>query len=278
MLRDCLRSLPAATEGLTIETYVVDNNSPDDSVAMVQADFPDVCLIANKDNAGFTKANNQAIRLCTGRFVLLLNPDTEAESGSLTLLARYLETHPEVGAVGPKLLNTDGSLQPNGRRFPTPWLEFLGHTGLRRFLRKTSSPNWECDRDDFDVEWETDLITGACLMTRREVIEQIGMLDEDFFMFYEETEWCWRAKKAGWKILYVPQSRVTHHWMGSVRQQSRAMTIRLLRSMLVYYRKTGGFGAQLGARGVFAAGMFKNEVLHLGVAVKRRLRAARLLR
>ncbi len=277
MLRDCLNSLPAATEGLTTETYVVDNNSPDDSVAMVQSEFPDIHLIANKENAGFTRANNQALRQCTGHFVLILNPDTEAEPGSLTTLVRYLETHPDVGAVGPKLLNTDGSLQANGRWFPNPWREFVGHSGLRRWSRKSANPYWEYERDNFDKEWETDTVTGACLMTRHEVMDQVGMLDEDFFMFYEEIEWCWRIRKAGWKIMYVPQSRVTHHWMGSVRQQSRAMTARLFKSMLIYYKKTAGLGAQIAVRGVILMGLIKNELLWLGVGIKRRLRAARLI-
>jgi len=278
MLRDCLNSLPAATEGLTVETYVVDNNSPDDSVAMVQSEFTDVHLIANQENAGFTRANNQALRLCAGRFVLILNPDTEAEPGALTTLVRYLETHPDVGAVGPKLLNTDGSLQANGRWFPNPWREFVGHSGLRRLNPKSASPYWEYEREDFDKEWETDTVTGACLMTRHEIMDKVGMLDEDFFMFYEEIEWCWRIRKAGWKIMYVPQARVTHHWMGSVRQQNRAMTARLFKSMLIYYKKTAGLGAQVAVRGVILMGLIKNELLWLGVAIKRRLRAARLIR
>jgi GT2 family glycosyltransferase len=115
MLRDCLRSLAAATVGMIVETFVVDNNSPDDSAGMVAAEFPAVHLIANKENAGFTRANNQALRRSVGRNVVILNPDTEPEPGALTLLSRYLDAHPDVGAVGPMLLNTDGSLQHNGR-------------------------------------------------------------------------------------------------------------------------------------------------------------------
>lgn len=276
MLRDCLRALPASVEGLTVETFVVDNASPDDSARMVAEEFPEVRLFANQENAGFTRANNQALKLSTGRYVLLLNPDTEPEPESLTLLVRYMDAHPDVGAVGPMLLNTDGSLQKNGRTFPTPWREFLGHTGLRNLM--PNRPNWEYGRDDFDVAWETDTVTGACLLTRHTIMDQVGMLDEEFFMFYEEVEWCWRIKKAGWKILYLPESRVKHHWMGSVRQQSRVMTIRLFKSMLVYYRKTAGPGTQLAARGVYIAGFIRNELLYLGVAIKRKLRAAKLIR
>jgi GT2 family glycosyltransferase len=109
-------------------------------------------------------------------------------------------------------------------------------------------------------------------------MDSVGMLDEEFFMFYEEVEWCWRIKHAGLRIVYVPRSRVVHHWMGSVRQQSRLMTIRLFESMLVYYRKTAGPARRLAARGVYAAGFIKNELLYLGVAVKRVMRRARLIR
>src|SRR5437660_1777456 len=114
MLRDCLNSLPLATTGLSYETWVVDNNSPDKSAEMVAAEFPDVHLIANLNNLGFPAANNQALRQCHSRHAVILNPDTECRPGALAALVRYLDNHPEVGAVGPKLLNTDGSLQPNG--------------------------------------------------------------------------------------------------------------------------------------------------------------------
>src|SRR5688572_5439191 len=114
MLRACLNALPDATRGLTVETFVVDNASPDGSADMVAEAFPSVRVIANPDNAGFTRANNQALRISTGRHVVILNPDTECEPDSLTALVGYLDTHPAVGAVGPKLLNSDGSLQHNG--------------------------------------------------------------------------------------------------------------------------------------------------------------------
>jgi GT2 family glycosyltransferase len=278
MLRACLRALPAATDGLSIETFVVDNNSPDGSADMVAAEFPGVRLIANKDNPGFARANNQALRLSAGRHVLLLNPDTEAEPGSLTTLVRYLDDHPDAGAVGPKLLNTDGSLQHSGRLFPTAWSEFVFHSGLANLNRAKFERELIYGRDNFDVEWEVDSVTGACILARRAVMEQVGMLDEDFFMFYEEIEWCWRIRQAGWKIVYAPQARVVHHWMGSVRQQSRAMTARLFKSQFLYFRKTGSWLDRPIIFGVMLMGLAKNELLYLGVAVKRRLRAAKLLR
>ena len=277
MLRDCLNALPAATEGLRTETFVVDNGSPDGSAAMVAAEFPHVRLTAGTENYGFTKGNNIALKQVVGRNVLLLNPDTEAAPGSLTLMSRYLDTHPDVGTVGPKLLNTDGSLQPSGTPFPTPWRDLLGHTGLWRLKPGLSAQQWHYGREAFEEEWETDSVTGACLMTRKAVLDQIGLLEEAFFMFYEEVELCWRIRRAGFTVVYLPQVRVVHHWMGSVRQQSKAMTRRLFQSMAIYYRKT------MGPKGVVVYpivwyGLLKNELLHLGVAVKRRLRSAGLIR
>lgn len=282
MLRACLLSLPASLtssqDGLTSEVWVVDNNSPDDSAGMVAREFPAVKLIANRDNAGFTRANNQALRQCTGRNIMILNPDTEPEPGALAVLARYLDEHPDVGAVGPKLLNSDGSLQHNGRPFPTPWREFLGHSGLRRFNPAHYDRKYEYGRDDFDVEWDVDQVSGACMMVPHRIMDQVGMLEEAFYMFYEEVEWCWRIRKAGYRVMYLPQSRVVHHWMGSVRQQNRVMTRRLFQSGLIYHRKTGGL--LRGAAMLFVAliGLARNEFLYMGVAVKKVLRHLHVIR
>ena len=278
MLRKCLLAIEGATEGIAADVWVVDNNSPDASAAMVAEEFPRVRLIANPDNPGFARANNQALKHNRARHVVILNPDTEPEPGSLTCMARYLDAHSDVGAVGPKLLNTDGSLQHNGRPFPTPAREFWRHSGLHRLNKGANSCRYEFGRDDFDVEWETDQVMGACLMVPRRVMEQVGMLDEDFFMFYEETEWCWRIRRAGYKVAYLPEARVTHHWMGSVRQQYLTMTAQLCRSALVYYRKTARPGAQMAMRGIVGMALAKIRMQQLGVAVKRQLRARKLIR
>lgn len=275
MLRACLNSLPDAAKGLNSETFVVDNASPDDSVGMVAAEFPTVRLIANRDNAGFTRANNQALRQASGRHVVILNPDTECEADSLTLLVRYLDDHSNVGAVGPKLLNSDGSLQHNGRLFPSPWRDFLAATGLWKLHSGAFERDIEFGRDDFDREAEVDFVMGACLMVRRDVMEQAGMLSEDFYMFYEEVEWCWRIKRAGFKVMYVPQSRIVHHHMGSVRQRVWAMSNRILKSAITYYAKTGTPLQRVAILPVVAIGYAKNAFIQLGVRVKRLLRKFR---
>ncbi len=278
MLKDCLCAIPASTSGLATEVWVVDNASPDDSVEMVRRDFPHVHCIANTDNAGFTRANNQALSQSQGRHVLILNPDTDPEPKSLTRLVEFLDTHPETGAVGPKLLNTDGSLQHNGRRFPTPWREFLGHSGLRSLNRVHFDRDLEYGREDFDKLWEVDQVSGACMMVRKEVMDRVGMLSEDFYMYYEEVEWCWRIRKAGFNVYYVPDSRVVHHWMGSVKQVSKAMTTRMFQSALTYYQKTGTSFDVLAIRGVILMALTKYKVIYLGVAVKRMLRKLKVIR
>jgi N-acetylglucosaminyl-diphospho-decaprenol L-rhamnosyltransferase len=278
LLRKCLLAIPEAVKGLSVEVWVVDNNSPDKSAQMVAEEFPEVRLIANRDNPGFARANNQAIGQCITRHIVLLNPDTEAEPGSLACMVAYLDTHSDVGAIGPKLLNTDGSLQRNGRPLPNAWREFLGHSGLRRLRPGKYDDIYVYGRADFDVVWEGGQVSGACIMLPCRVIEQVGALDEEFFMFFEETEWCWRIHKAGYKVVYLPQARVVHHWMGSVRQQPRVMTARLYKSALIYYRKTGSLGERVAIFGVVGLGLAKNELLHLGVAVKRQLRARKLIK
>lgn len=272
MLRDCLRSIGPALDGLSAQVFVVDNNSSDGSPQMVAEEYPSVDLTVNATNAGFAAANNQALARATARYVLLLNPDTEAEPGSLRTMVEFLDAHPEAGACGPMLLNTDGSLQKSGARFPTLWSEFAGHAGIWRLAPRWHDLKLRWGRDDFTHVAEVDHVSGACLMVRSDVMARVGPLDERFFMFYEEVEWCLRIKRAGWKVYYVPDARVTHHWMGSVRHASKAMTAQLFRSQLLYHTKRGGLLNALGIRVVVAIGLAKNEALYAGVAVKRALR------
>lgn len=278
MLRACLHSLPAATQGLAYTVFVVDNASVDGSAEMVGREFPEVDLTASPVNLGFARGNNLALTRADARYVLLLNPDTEPEPGSLRRLVEFMDAHPEAGACGPKLLNSDGTIQPNGAKFPTLLREFLGVTGLRRLAMSLYERKMGYGREDFDVLCEVDQVSGACLLVRSEVVRQVGPLDERFFMYYEEIEWCRRIKQAGWKVYYVPESRVVHHWMGSARQLSKQMTAQLFKSQLLYYQKTSGPLTVLGIRAVMAMGLAKNNFIHWGVAVKRMLRRAGILR
>jgi GT2 family glycosyltransferase len=277
LLRACLRSIPDAVPPYSASVYVVDNASSDGSCEMVRSEFPEVRLFASERNLGFAGGNNVALEKASARHVLLLNPDTEAHPGSIATLIRFLDDHRDVGAVGPKLLNTDGTLQRNGARFPSVLREFLGVTGLRRIAMRRYELALGYGREDFDQLFEVDQVSGACVMAREEVLKNVGALDDRFFMFYEEIEWQHRIKGAGWKVYYVPDAVVTHHWMGSVKQESKRMTAELFRSQLLYYQKTAGPFAVLAIRGVMLIGLAKNSLLHAGVAIKRLLRRLKLI-
>ncbi|GIV86250.1 MAG: glycosyl transferase [Chloroflexus sp.] len=231
LLLDCLAALPAATAGIETEVWVVDNGSRDGSVAAVAATFPDVFIIANPDNRGFASANNQAIRASSGRYVFLLNSDTIAQPASITRLVHFLDTHPEVGVVGPQLLNADGSLQPSWAMFPNLITELTGKKirWRRRYATNDGSP-----------AYETDWLDGAAMLVRREVVKQVGLLDESYFMYTEEVDWCYRIKRAGWRICYLPTSSIIHFGGQSSKQAATRMKAELYFSKLRFFAKHYG--------------------------------------
>ena len=231
LLLDCLAAIPAATPDIAVETWVVDNGSADGSVAAVQSHYPEVRIIANGDNKGFAAANNQAIRASNSRHVLLLNSDTLPGAGSLSALVRFLDQHPRVGIVGPELLNGDGSVQLSYASFPTLASELTGRN-LRRRQRFATSDGSEAYR----VDW----IGGACFAIRRTAIEQFGLLDERYFMYTEEADWCFRARRAGWEVCYLPGAEVVHLGGQSSRMVSTRMKAELYRSKLRFFGKHYG--------------------------------------
>jgi len=246
LVDELLGSIHANRDGLAIEIFVVDNDSKDgieDVIAKFRArsDIP-VTLVRNDRNLGFAKANNQAIRRCSGRIVALMNPDTRVTHGALRRAVEWMASRPDVGIVGPKLLNPDGSLQESVRRFPrlldqAMILLKLHHVWpsappFKRYLAK-----------DFDYEREQDAeqLMGAALFVRRKVFEGVGLLDERFFIWFEEVDFCKRAKEAGWGVVYLPSVHIVHHGGKSFAQ---AMTLRKQRyftaSMRKYFRKHRG--------------------------------------
>lgn len=243
LLRCCLRSIrdSALTGDLQFEIVVVDNASSDGSPEMIAAEFPDVRLVANAENRGFTAANNQGLALSQGRFLLLLNPDTEVVGDALPTMVRYMEAHPEVGAVGPQLRYPDGSLQSSRRRFPTFATALVESTVIQewwtdnRFLRRY----YMADTPDHVIQ-PVDWIVGACLMVRREVYERVGGLDERFFMYSEELDWCRRIKSAGWTVVYLPDAVVVHHEGKSSEQVVAARHIYFHSSKVRYFSKHHG--------------------------------------
>jgi hypothetical protein len=243
LLRQCLKSVYTVRSMLSTEVIVVDNASSDDSVAMVRAEFPDVRLMVNAANRGYTGGNNDGIAASTGRYVLILNPDTQVIGDALSTLVTYAEAHPDVGVVAPQLLNPDGSVQPSRRRFPTlttalfesTWLQSIAPRGVLRDY-------YMLDRSD-DETLQVDWAVGACLLVRREVIDQVGPLDEGFFMYSEELDWCRRIKQAGWKIVYLPKAQVIHHMGKSSEQVVAQRHIYFQTSKVRYFRKHHGKGA-----------------------------------
>ena len=233
--------LPFDIDSFCIETIVVDNASADDSVEMVRQAFPQVTLIANADNRGFTGGNNQGIAASRGRYVLLLNPDTEVLDDTLARMVAYMDAHPDAGALGPMLLNPDGSVQSSRRRLPTPATAFLESTTLQNWFphHRLLRDYYVLDKPD-DAIAEVDWVQGACLLARREALDQAGLLDDGYFMYSEELDWCRRAKAAGWKVTYYPEARVIHHGGQSSEQVKAFQIIQFNRSKIRYFRKYHG--------------------------------------
>jgi N-acetylglucosaminyl-diphospho-decaprenol L-rhamnosyltransferase len=271
LLATCLAALPASIGEWSAEIWVVDNASSDETVAMIRERFPQVRLIANRENRGWAGGNNQALKESRGRYALLLNADTEPWPGSLATLVRFMEEHPDVGACGPMLLLGDGSVQGNGRRFPTFWKEFLDVTGLRHLALAAYSRRFGWGRDDFTVLAEVDEVTGSCLLARRAAVEQVGLLDERFFMYYDEVDWCRRLKSAGWRVFYVPDAKVVHHVAASARQVGFEAYRRLFESQSRYFRKHAAWPIWLAVWLVGRVGLATHWLRFLAARVKRRV-------
>lgn len=227
----CLRSVFASQTNFEYEVFVVDNASKDDDAEVLKKGFPQATVISAKKNFGFAGGNNIALRQAQGKYILLLNSDTEVQPNTLDNSIKYLDAHLQVGAMSCKVLLPDGSLDKACRRkFPNPWNSFLRLFGLRKF----SDYNFS---GDLDKTQEVDAVAGAFMMVRREAINKVGFLDEEYFMYGEDLDWCWRIKEAGYKIMYVPTSLITHFKYGS----SRLIPFRMIRAahnaMKIFYRK-----------------------------------------
>jgi GT2 family glycosyltransferase len=237
ILRACLGAVAQST-GVGLELFVVDNSSRDGSADMVAQDFPWVHLIRNADNRGFAAANNIAIRRTTGRFVLLLNPDTVVQPEAIGTLARFLTEHRNVGICGPLVLNPNGTYQSCGYHYPTLLSEIRQSKNSGKLLRRVVGPEPEFGprTEPTNVEW----VDGCCLMIRREVIGAIGPLDEQFFMYAEELDWCFNARKHGWRIVAHPGTSIVHYGGQSSAQVAERSLALLVETRLRYYRKNFG--------------------------------------
>jgi GT2 family glycosyltransferase len=246
LLRDCLASVYQQEPDIELEVWVVDNASGDGSAGMARQQFPQARLIENPENLGFARANNQALALARGRYLMLLNTDTLARPGAFRRMVRFADAQADAGVVGCRLLNADGSLQPSWAGFPTLWSEMAGRNVRRRRLASKS-----------ELAWEVDWVGGACLMARRQALHEVGLLDESFFMYSEEVDWCLRMRRRGWKVYYLETAEVVHLGGGSARRASAAQLTRLYDSKLRFFRKHYGQAqARLLQGGLLASSAF----------------------
>ncbi len=242
MLLDCIASLYQTVRNANFEIFVVDNASSDGSVEAIQQAFPSVAVIANRANEGFARANNRALRLMQGRYAVLLNSDTLMKDGALEKLLTFMDSRPDAGMCGPQLLNADGSDQTSYGRFPTVLDEFTSKTLIRILAPRMYRDRYKPAHAKQSGPIPVDFIIGACMVARREAIALAGMLDEDYFFFYEEIDWCRRMGNAGWLVYHVPDARIVHFGGGSTREVGLRARTESWRSRYLYFRKSLSLG------------------------------------
>jgi GT2 family glycosyltransferase len=257
-------------ERVWVEVLVVDQESLDGSAEMTEQQFPEARLIRQKPNLGFAGGNNVALRQARGRYVVLLNSDTVVRPGWLTEMVAFADAHPRSGQIGPKLLNPDGTLQYSCRRFPTLGAGLFRHTPLEWL-----APNNRFTRDYLMREWdhaspmEVDWLSAACVMVRREVVDQIGGLDEGYFFYFEDVDWSYRTHQAGWDVTYIPTPLVIHEIGRSSDRRPRWMIMTHHRSAYRFFCRTTRLGRYPPGRLLLAVGLamrcgltlFRNEAI-----------------
>jgi GT2 family glycosyltransferase len=267
----CLATLSESLGNLDTEIFVVDNSSRDGSAEAIREQYPSVILIENERNAGFGAANNLAMQQAKGKYLLLLNSDAFPQSGAIAQLVAYLDGHPEVGVVGPRLLNEDRTLQRSCFRFPTPlqaWLENLWITAL-----VADHPYFgDYRRWAHDRERDVDFVVGACFLIRRSVYEQVGGFDERFFMYQEEADWQRRIQQAGWRVTFTPNAEVTHLGGGSGGSEPERVNRSFFESLDSYAKKHHGIVGLLSIRTAMLVGCSLRAVLWAVVAIAPRWR------
>ncbi len=238
ILRACVESIYSTISKTSFELIVVDNASSDGSAEMVKTIFPRAIVISNALNVGFSKASNQAIKISTGEYVMLLNSDTLLVAGAIDTLVDFMDSQHDAAAVGPKILNIDGSLQSKGFYFPSVSWAFITLLRVNKILTEQKKRKifhrfcWSED-DTKSVDW----VSGCCLVVSKEAIKKIGMLSEDFFMYSEEVEWCYRAKKNGFKVWYLPITQI-YHLNEASPFVNRGKVFN--KSRIIFYKKTIG--------------------------------------
>lgn len=271
-LAQALESIEKALTRVSGEIIVVDNASTDGSVSMMRKRFSSVKLIANEKNLGFATANNQAIRIAKGRMLCLINPDTLVREDTFRTVMAYMDAHPDTGMVGGKVLNPDGSLQLACRRsYPTPWVAFTKVSGLSRLFPKSRLfGRYNLTYLDPDEEAEVEAISGSFMTVRKAAVDQAGLLDDRFFMYGEDLDWCYRIHQAGWKIVYLPQAQIVHYKGRSTREASFDSLKMFYSAMAVFVRKHFGRGASIWPGWFLMTGIWvRGAISLLGTWLKR---------
>lgn len=233
LLENCLVSLFSSVTGLSFEVWVVDNASSDGSADMVENRFPLVRCIRNNTNLGFARANNQAISQTTGRYIVLLNSDTIMMPLTLETIVSFMDKHQDIGICGGQLLNQDGSLQNSIANIPSLATELLN----KSFLRRMFPDKYPGKELKIEVPSEVESIVGACMVVSHKAIEDVGMLDERYFFFFEETDWCLSMKKAGWRIFFHPHAKIVHLQGASAKKIHIPARIEYWKSRYLFFKK-----------------------------------------
>lgn len=264
-IEQCIDSIRLHRPSCDYEVIVVDDRSTDDTVAIVRAKFPDVRLFANEKNVGFGKTVNVGLRASAGSGILVLNNDTWMHDGALDALIGYLDAHPDVGIVGPKVLSGDGSLQQQcRRRIPTPAGALLYFAGI-------SKAGYFVTGADEDTTVEVDSVSGACLMVRRTVLDRIEGFDPEYYLYGEDMDFCWRTKLAGWKVVYHPAAVITHFGgQGGTGKKKLYATIEWHRAMWIFYRKHRAPQVGVVERSLVYAALVGKTVIAVAVNALRR--------
>ena len=244
----CIRSIEENKPSCTFEVIIVDNASTDGTVDIIQKHFSEISLIINNDNRGFAAANNQALKKSQSKYILFLGPDTIIHPKSLDILVEFMDSNEDAGACGPKLLNGEGTIQRSVRRFPSFRGVLYRHTAFRFLgIFKDEYKKWVMKDFKHNRQMDVDQVMGSALMMRMSVIEQVGRMDESFFMYYEEVDLCYRIKQAGWRVVFMPEAVITHLGGRSTGQIPVRKRIMAMASLLKFFRKH---------RGKFVTGVF----------------------
>jgi N-acetylglucosaminyl-diphospho-decaprenol L-rhamnosyltransferase len=268
LLLACLGALENAPPSVPYRVVLVDNSPGDGTAEAIRARFPAVEIVSNAVNVGFGRACNQAIRASASPYVLLLNPDTEVQPGALDTLLAAMGEEPRVAAVGPRLLYPDGRYQHSAFRQPD-FAQAL--FGFFEVVPLDSRWNGRYPPPRSDAPRAVEHLLGACLLLRRAALDAVGLLDERFFIYFEETDWCARARQAGWQLWQVPAASVLHHGGGTTRHVAEEMSLQFHRSQALFYRKHYGLAGYLLLKAIVGLGIGYRLARSLLATVRRRI-------